>query len=62
VSWRRALLIVGVALAVTYELLAAFGANDPTISEIIWTANRHPIVPFLFGVVAGHLFWSHERQ
>jgi hypothetical protein len=61
VSWRSALLIVGVALALTYELLAAFGTGDPTISQLVWTANSHPIVPFLFGVVAGHLFWQGKR-
>jgi len=29
-----------------------------TISEVIWSvASQHPLVPFLCGLVAGHLFW-----
>lgn len=52
------LLIGAVALALLYEILAARRHDPrPTISEIVWAASkRTPIVPFLAGVLAGHLF------
>ena len=29
-----------------------------TISELIWKASAdRPLIPFLFGVLMGHLFW-----
>ncbi len=60
-SWRTALLIVAFGLGLTYELIAAIGGTDPTISQIVWRANAHPIIPFTLGVIAGHLFWQAKR-
>jgi hypothetical protein len=34
-----------------------------TISEIVLKASlRRPIIPFIIGVVCGHLFWPQERE
>ena len=53
-------LVAAVVLAVTYEIVAAVrtGARDiPTISQLIWAGSkRTPIIPFLCGLLAGHLF------
>ncbi len=54
----RAVLLLGVALVVAYELYAAFSpVSGDTISEITW-AHTHPMFAFIAGVVAGHLFWQ----
>lgn len=43
-----------------YEAWALFSGNGQTISEITWNLARHPIVPFLVGVLAGHFFWQRD--
>lgn len=54
--------IIGLVAAVlvawdAYAAFATAGAGD-TISEVVLTAVKaHPIVPFLAGVLCGHLFW-----
>jgi hypothetical protein len=47
------------ALAV-YEIAAFVNRQKgDTISECVWRGcNDRPIVPFLFGLAAGHLFWQ----
>lgn len=51
--------VVSVGL-IAWDLYAGFftaGAGD-TISEVVLgAAKAHPIVPFLAGVLSGHLFW-----
>ena len=38
--------------------VASNEASGDTISEIILEASlRRPIIPFVFGIVCGHLFW-----
>ena len=55
----RYLAYVGVALIVFYEIYAARTATrGDTISEVIWTLSKRPMVPFLFGVLCGHFFWQ----
>jgi hypothetical protein len=53
------LLILGLVLIVTYEVWA-IRRKEPgdTISEIFWKASKKPLVPFLFGVLAGHFVWQ----
>jgi hypothetical protein len=53
-----------IALGV-YEIWAlAKEARDPvhdglTISEKVWHVTlRHPLVPFVFGMLMGHFFWN----
>lgn len=59
--WRT-MWVIGVVVAalILWDVYAAFftaGAGD-TISEVVlgW-ARAHPVVPFLAGVLAGHLLW-----
>lgn len=33
-----------------------------TISEALLWSSRHPVVPFAFGVLMGHLFWPQYRR
>jgi hypothetical protein len=48
----------GVALIFAYEVWSAVNnTTGDTISEMIWKIAKHPIVPFAFGVLMGHLFW-----
>jgi len=50
-------LLVLLALVVAYDLFAVLTHRD-TLSEGIWKASRRwPVIPFFFGVLAGHLFW-----
>ena len=51
--------IIGVAAATLIGWdLYVWQVPNGTISEVVlgW-ARLHPIVPFLFGVLMGHLFW-----
>ena len=58
-GWARTwLLIVAVALALVYEAWAALTHKALTISQMCWRVSKdHPIVPFLAGLLCGHLFW-----
>jgi len=50
---------VGVGLIIIFEIIEFKINNGETISEITWRVVRtHPIVPFLAGVLMGHLFWQ----
>lgn len=51
------IVVLAVALASLDVYLATDKRPANTISEIIWKASRNPIIPFAFGVIAGHLFW-----
>jgi hypothetical protein len=52
------LLILGIILVVAYELWAVITQRASTISEIVWrTSIDYPLLPFLAGVLMGHLFW-----
>lgn len=51
-----------VCLLFVYEVWALVragkGKKGDTISEIIWeVTSKRPVVPFLFGMLMGHLFW-----
>ncbi len=51
------LLVLGVVCLVVYEVWAAVTKRGPTISQLIWGLSRKsPIVPFLMGLLMGHLF------
>lgn len=60
---------IGILLAVASGLIGwdIYTAVDPTpgdtISEVLLGgALSHPIIPFLFGVVMGHLFWPQNAN
>ena len=59
---KRVLFALGAGLA-AYEFEALRNRNDgDTISEVVWAANRYPLIPFLAGMVAGHFFWQENKQ
>ena len=47
-------------LAIGWDLYVYFyGENADMISNVIWKVSAsHPVVPFLFGFLMGHFFWS----
>lgn len=51
--------IVVVIILVSIYDLYLYGSGRVTISAVIWDWNKDmPIVPFLGGLVAGHLWWK----
>jgi hypothetical protein len=45
-----------------YEIIAVADKDEGnTISEIFWGLGKKPIIPFLFGLCAGHFFWQREQ-
>jgi Na+/phosphate symporter len=52
------ILILGIVLIVTYEVWAIRRkAPGDTITEIFQKASKKPLLPFLAGMLAGHLVW-----
>lgn len=42
-----------------YEVVALANSKDgDTISEYVWESCDRPLVPFFFGMAAGHFFWQ----
>lgn len=59
-SWTKLVLVaVGVVLIAWDIWLYVSPAPADTISRVLFdTATEHPILPFVFGVLAGHWFWG----
>lgn len=56
-TWALFLLAIAVGLYDLY-VQTVRGDDGVTVSQYIAAISmRHPIVPFLFGLLAGHLFW-----
>lgn len=59
-GWHVTVIVLGVFIAglVAWEIYTLVNdePND-TISEVVAFFGRHPIVPFLVGVLIGHWFW-----
>lgn len=62
-DWARLatiiILVVTAILLIVWDIVVAANpvAGD-TISEITLAfARKHPVVPFIMGVIMGHLFW-----
>lgn len=54
------LLLAGLAL---YEIAALLNSTaGDTLSELVWSASHRPLLPFLFGLVAGHFFWQKKES
>ena len=54
-----ALLFGAAGLLVGWDLWLYYHEPTSMISKIILdTARQHPVLPFLMGVLMGHLFWS----
>ena len=59
-EWTAWILIVTGLLLVVWDAYVAFfnDEKDDTISHVVYhAALKRPIVPFVLGVVMGHLFW-----
>lgn len=55
----KAFLLLWLASLVLFDVLAVwFGGRDASISAVIAdSALRYPVIPLVFGLVVGHLFW-----
>jgi hypothetical protein len=42
-------------------LLYRYGESGTLSRQILSAAERYPILPFLLGVLAGHLLWSQAQ-
>lgn len=59
------LILVGLfALAMIYDFVVALNGNwDITISITVYNlAKENPIIPFLIGLVCGHLLWPIQKN
>ncbi len=59
-GWTVVILLAVVALVGAWDVYVAFfnREKDDTVSEVVRElARRHPLVPFLFGLLMGHFFW-----
>jgi hypothetical protein len=56
--------VVGACAAVLigWDVYAALSPANATISATTLFFSKHPIVPFLAGVLAGHLFWPQVKD
>ena len=58
-TYTHWILAVAVALGTAFDVWAAFNKRKgDTFTEVIRVFAKRPIVPFVFGIVAGHLFWN----
>jgi hypothetical protein len=58
------ILIVVTLLLIAWDVYAYLAAgSQATISRVVldW-AGHHPVLPFLIGVVAGHLLWPQRLR
>lgn len=50
-------ILISIAIILVYDLIAFLSHQDATISEQIWFwSGKFPVVPFLGGLLCGHLF------
>jgi len=58
--------LCGVILAAREAYVLLKSDPDATESEVIWSISTFPMVPFIAGFLAGHLFWqttdTYERE
>jgi len=52
-------MVVAVIVLIVWDIVVAVNPTPgDTISEITLNfARNHPVVPFIVGIVCGHLFW-----
>lgn len=57
--WTIGILAVVTILLIAWDVYAATNKErGDTISEVVLAfARRHPVIPFLMGVLMGHLLW-----
>jgi len=52
------LLAATIGLAAFDVWAAMNGRKGDTLTEVLRLLSKRPIIPFAFGVLMGHLFWS----
>ena len=56
---RSGLVLVCVLMLAWDALIISIGQYDATISVIVYReSKKHPLIPFLLGMVIGHLLWQ----
>ena len=60
----KVILVTVTVLLIIWDIYAYMaGGAQPTISRVIYeTSTKHPILPFIFGVLIGHFFWAQDRK
>mgnify|MGYP001567027821 CR=1 len=59
---------IGILIAITIALIGwdvwvyLEPTRDDTISEVFLWFSAHPVLPFAFGVLSGHLMWSQNAR
>jgi hypothetical protein len=57
------ILVVVTALLIGWDIWVAVNNEEgDTISEILLWVGEHPVLPFAFGVLMGHLFWPQRKE
>lgn len=64
-NWEEVTAIFSVSVAVVviiYDVVAAYrGGWEATVSRVILNKSKvWPLIPLLFGMLMGHLFWSQD--
>lgn len=55
-------ILVCAAILIGWDIFAANSPTEPTISALTLWISRHPVIPFLGGVLAGHLWWPQVEK
>lgn len=56
------ILILTAVLLIVWDIYVYLAAgSDATISRVLLWAGEHPVLPFSFGVLFGHLFWPQTK-
>ena len=55
-KWILGIIVLELFIYEAYALIDTKPGD--TTSEIVWAMSRRPLVPFLFGLLMGHLFWQ----
>ena len=55
------LAMVTMLIAYDFYANARWGWDGTISAQIVALSYRHPLIPFLSGVLCGHLFWQHRQ-
>tara|TARA_B100000029_G_scaffold460419_1_gene491387 strand:- start:1204 stop:1413 length:210 start_codon:yes stop_codon:yes gene_type:complete len=58
----RIILLIMVLVVVAWDVTVTYGGKpEASLSQVILEKSmRDPIIPFLIGVIIGHLFWPNR--
>lgn len=58
----RIILLIIVLVVITWDVIVTYGGKpEASLSQVILEkSTRDPIIPFLIGVIIGHLFWPNR--